>query len=67
MTSLLHLRQVSHFYGDNCALREVDLAIEPGAIGLVGQNGAGKSTMMQILLGLIRPTRGTASVLGHDV
>lgn len=67
MTPLLHLRRVSHFYGDNCALREVDLAIEPGAIGLVGQNGAGKSTMMQILLGLIRPTRGTATVLGHDV
>lgn len=48
-------------------MRDVDLAIEPGAIGLVGQNGAGKSTMMQILLGLIQPTHGTATVLGHDV
>jgi ABC-2 type transport system ATP-binding protein len=67
MTSLLNLRRVTHFYGNNCALREVDLAIEPGAIGLVGQNGAGKSTMMQILLGLIRPTEGSATVLGHDV
>ncbi|MEO8496215.1 MAG: ABC transporter ATP-binding protein [Planctomycetota bacterium] len=67
MTSLLDLRQVTHFYGNVCALRDVDLQIEPGAIGLVGQNGAGKSTMMQILLGLIRPTRGSATVLGHDV
>jgi len=67
MTALLHLDQVTHFYADVCALRDVELAIEPGAIGLVGQNGAGKSTMMQILLGLIRPTAGTASVLGHDV
>lgn len=67
MTSLLHLNQVTHFYGDNCALRDIDLSIEPGAIGLVGQNGAGKSTMMQILLGLIRPTHGSATVLGHDV
>lgn len=67
MTPLLQLRQVTHFYGDNCALNEVNLTIEPGAVGLVGQNGAGKSTMMQILLGLIRPTRGAATVLGHDV
>ncbi|MCA9145738.1 MAG: ABC transporter ATP-binding protein [Planctomycetaceae bacterium] len=67
MTSLLQLRQVTHFYGNVCALRDVNLEIEPGAIGLIGQNGAGKSTMMQILLGLIRPTQGTATVLGHDV
>ena len=67
MTSLLQLRQVTHFYGNVCALRDVNLEIEPGAIGLIGQNGAGKSTMMQILLGLIRPTQGTAPVLGHDV
>jgi ABC-2 type transport system ATP-binding protein len=45
----------------------VSLVVEPGAIGLVGQNGAGKSTFMQILLGLIRPSHGTARVLGHDV
>ena len=67
MTSLLHLRQVTHFYGSVCALRDVNLQVEQGAIGLVGQNGSGKSTMMQILLGLIRPTHGGATVLGHDV
>lgn len=67
LTSLLRLRQVTHFYGPMCALRDVDLALEPGAIGLVGHNGAGKSTLMQILLGLIRPTEGSAEVLGYDV
>ncbi len=67
MTSLLQLRQVTHYYGSMCALREINLTIEPGAIGLVGQNGAGKSTLMQILLGLMQPTGGTATVLGHDV
>ncbi len=67
MPTLLQLNQVTHFYGKVCALRDVDLAIAPGAIGLVGQNGAGKSTMMQILLGLIHPTTGSAQVMGHDV
>lgn len=64
---LLHLQGVTHFYGSHCALSEISLELEPGAIGLVGQNGAGKSTMMQILLGLIHPTRGAATVMGHDV
>jgi ABC-2 type transport system ATP-binding protein len=64
MTPLFQLTDVTHFYGQVRALHEVSLAVEPGAIGLVGQNGAGKSTLMQILLGLIRPSRGTAQVLG---
>jgi len=67
MTSLFQLTDVTHFYGRVCALREVSLAVEAGAIGLVGQNGAGKSTLMQILLGLIRPSQGTAQVLAQDV
>jgi ABC-2 type transport system ATP-binding protein len=67
MTLLFELRQVTHYFGNVRALNSVDLAIAPGAIGLVGRNGAGKSTMMQILLGLIRPTQGSAQVLGVDV
>lgn len=67
MEPLLELRDVSHSYGLVCALQNISFSIPPGAIGLVGQNGAGKSTMMQILLGLIRPTKGSAVVLGLDV
>ena len=44
MTPLFQLTDVTHFYGEVRALHEVSLAVEPGAIGLVGQNGAGKST-----------------------
>ncbi len=64
---LFELEQVTHFYGRLCALRGVSARVEPGAIGLVGQNGAGKSTILKILLGLIRPTSGGGQVLGHDV
>lgn len=67
MKSLIELSQVTHFYGQVCALRDVSVEVGPGAVGLIGQNGAGKSTMMQILLGLIQPTQGVARVFGHDV
>jgi ABC-2 type transport system ATP-binding protein len=65
--SLFELEQVTHFYGRLCALKDVSLGVEPGAVGLVGQNGAGKSTMLKILLGLLRPTAGRGQVLGHDI
>ncbi len=64
---LFELIAVTHDYGRVRALHDVSLAVEAGAIGLVGQNGAGKSTLLQILLGLIRPTQGVARVLGLDV
>ncbi|WP_244930440.1 ABC transporter ATP-binding protein [Nocardioides sp. W7] len=49
------------------ALDRLDLDIGAGVTGLVGANGAGKSTFIKILLGLVPATGGTARVLGHDV
>ena len=54
-------------FGRVVALDGLDLSLGPGITGLVGANGAGKSTLIKILLGLQEPTRGSASVLGHDV
>ncbi len=54
-------------YGKHVALNEVDLAIHDGVTGILGENGAGKSTAIKIFLGLLRPTSGTVRVLGDDV
>jgi ABC-2 type transport system ATP-binding protein len=53
--------------GGVTALDGLTIELEPGIIGLVGANGAGKSTFLRILLGLLDPTSGRASVLGEDV
>jgi len=52
--------------GQVIALDELTVSVAPGVTGLVGANGAGKSTFIKILLGLLAPTKGRASVLGHD-
>jgi ABC-2 type transport system ATP-binding protein len=54
-------------YGSGRGLFELDLEVERGEVfGFLGPNGAGKSTTMRLLLDLIRPTAGSASILGLD-
>jgi ABC-2 type transport system ATP-binding protein len=55
---------VSKFYGEILGVNRVNLAIAPGITSLVGPNGSGKTTMMNLMTGLIRPSRGRISVLG---
>ena len=65
---LIATRSLTKRYpGGVTALDDLTVELEPGIIGLVGANGAGKSTLLRILLGLLAPTAGEASVLGHDV
>ena len=55
-------------YGELWALRDLDLNVEPGSIlGLLGHNGAGKTTAIRILTTLASPTEGSARVAGFDV
>lgn len=54
-------------YGDFPALVDLDLEVHRGEVfGFLGPNGAGKTTMIRTILDLIRPTRGTAAILGLD-
>ncbi len=58
---------LSKHYGQVVALDNLSVTIAAGVTGLVGANGAGKSTLIKILLGLLAPTQGSATVLGHDI
>ncbi|MBI1766189.1 MAG: ABC transporter ATP-binding protein [Acidobacteria bacterium] len=55
---------VSKFYGEVLGVNRVSLTITPGITSLVGPNGSGKTTLMNLMTGLIQPTRGRLSVLG---
>jgi len=53
-------------YGDTLAVDQLSFVVQPGVVtGFLGPNGAGKSTTMRMLLGLDRPTAGTASINGR--
>jgi ABC-2 type transport system ATP-binding protein len=59
---------LSKDYGSGRGLFDLDLEVQPGEVfGFLGPNGAGKSTTMRLLLDLIRPTSGSASLLGLEV
>jgi ABC-2 type transport system ATP-binding protein len=64
--TVVDIRNLAKQYGKIEALKGVSLRVDRGEIfGLLGQNGAGKTTMVKILLGITRPTMGQADLLGH--
>jgi ABC-2 type transport system ATP-binding protein len=68
MTIILEAKDLSKQYGSIRAVDGVSLNVEQGALfGLLGPNGSGKTTMIKLLTGQIRPTGGSATVLGLDV
>ena len=65
--SLLIFHRVSKHYGSVVALDEFSMRVEPGRIlGVLGRNGAGKSTMMGLIVGQFAPSGGTLKVLGQQ-
>jgi ABC-2 type transport system ATP-binding protein len=64
----IEIDRLTRVYGPVRAVDGVSFHVEPGEIfGFMGHNGAGKTTTLRMLLGLTRPTSGSARVLGHDV
>jgi ABC-2 type transport system ATP-binding protein len=64
--AILEVSDLTHAYGEVVALSGLTLEVPPGVTGLVGANGAGKTTMLRLMLGLLHPTSGLMQVLGHD-
>lgn len=65
--TLIATQSLTKTYGNRVtALSDLTVTVEPGIVGLVGANGAGKSTFIKIMLGLLDPTGGRAQVLGLD-
>lgn len=61
-------RNLTKTFGDFTAVDRVSFEVSPGEVfGYLGPNGSGKTTTLRMLLGLLRPTAGSASVLGYDV
>jgi branched-chain amino acid transport system ATP-binding protein len=67
-TSALRLEQIDAYYGDSHVLQDVSFELgEARMLGLLGRNGAGKSTCMAVTMGMLPPRRGRVTVFGEDV
>ena len=65
---LIETKQLTKIYGDQTVVRDVNLHVKKGRIyGLLGRNGAGKTTIMKMILGLTSITVGEVDVFGHNI
>jgi ABC-2 type transport system ATP-binding protein len=64
----IHTEGLAKFFGKTRAVDGLELEVPRGAVyGFLGRNGAGKTTTVKTLLGLLRPSAGSAEVLGYDI
>ena len=65
---MIQLENLTRLYGSLAAVQDLNLTVQEGELfGFLGPNGAGKTTTIRMIIGLLRPTRGTVSIAGHDV
>ncbi len=63
---MIKLESASRWYGEVIGLNDVSFEIGAGVTALLGQNGAGKTTMIRLITGQLRPTTGTVTVFGQE-
>ncbi len=67
-TDALEIAGIDAFYGDSHVLHGVSFTLKPGRLlGLLGRNGAGKTTCMSAIMGFLKPKRGTIALFGEQV
>jgi len=65
---MINASNLNTYYGDSHILRDVSLELPAGcALGLLGRNGMGKSTLLKTIMGLVKPRSGSVQVLGQDM
>src|SRR5437899_11183174 len=65
---MIHVENLTKYFGPVCAVHNVSFQVEKNEIvGLLGNNGAGKTTIMRILTTYLPASSGVAKVAGHDV
>jgi len=68
MTDTIKLDSVTKIYKNFTAVNNVSMQIREGEIlGLIGHNGAGKTTILKMMVGLLAPTSGIINVMGYDI
>jgi ABC-2 type transport system ATP-binding protein len=68
VAAVIETAELKKNYGRHEAVRGMNLSVQAGSVcAFLGQNGAGKSSTIKMLLGMIHPTSGTARVLGHRI
>ena len=68
MTNIISTKDLTKYYGSTRGIEQVNLEVKEGEIfGFIGPNGAGKSTTIRTLLGLLKPTSGSATIFGKDI
>jgi ABC-2 type transport system ATP-binding protein len=66
--NVIETNKLTKYYGHTLGIKDLDLSVAEGeTLGFIGPNGAGKSTTIRLLLSLIYPTSGSATIFGKDV
>ena len=67
MSNVIEVQRLTKYYGGQPVVDSLDLRIPAGSIyGFLGRNGAGKSTTIKMLLGMVQPTSGRSTIFGED-
>jgi ABC-2 type transport system ATP-binding protein len=65
--AVIEARGLTRYFGRRCAVDGLSFRVPRGSVfAFIGRNGAGKTTTIRMLLGLLEPTRGSSTILGHD-
>ncbi|HHV60520.1 MAG TPA: metal ABC transporter ATP-binding protein [Clostridiaceae bacterium] len=68
MKKVIEIENLSVFYNEICALENINLTVyEKDFLGIIGPNGGGKSTLLKVIMGLLKPSKGAVKIYGHSI